>query len=144
MPLVDPATGESSTAPLSGEKDIDNAYAAAAAEGIATAGYFNAGQGPHGGDARWRAPPRRNHIRQTRRRRGRLVPPVNNVNQTERVLSFFENMPSHAKVAVGAQRQGDKGFYVQPTVIIGLKQDDRLIQNEIFGPVITVQSFSAE
>ena len=72
------------------------------------------------------------------------VPPVNNVNQMERVLSFFDDIPSHAKVAVGAQRQGDKGFYVQPTVIIGLKQGDRLIENEIFGPVITVQSFSAK
>ena len=72
------------------------------------------------------------------------VPPVNNVNQMERVLSFFTDVPSHAKVAIGGQRQGDKGFYVEPTVIGGLRQDDRLIQNEIFGPVITVQSFSDE
>jgi betaine-aldehyde dehydrogenase len=69
---------------------------------------------------------------------------VNNVNQMERVLSFFTDVPTHAKVAIGGQRQGDKGFYVEPTVIGGLRQDDRLIQNEIFGPVITVQSFSDE
>ena len=72
------------------------------------------------------------------------VPPVNNVNQMERMLSFFTDVPSHAKVATGGQRQGDKGFYVEPTVIGGLLQDDRLVQQEIFGPVITVQSFSDE
>ena len=44
------------------------------------------------------------------------VPPVNNINQMKRVLSFFEDVPSHAKVAAGGQRQGDKGFYVEPTV----------------------------
>jgi betaine-aldehyde dehydrogenase len=72
------------------------------------------------------------------------VPPVNNVNQMERVLSFFSDVPAHAKVAVGGTRQGDKGFYVEPTVVGGLLQDDRMVQNEIFGPVITVQSFSDE
>ena len=72
------------------------------------------------------------------------VPPVNNVNQMQRVLSFFSDVPSHAKVAVGGNRQGDKGFYVEPTVIGGLLQDDRLVQQEIFGPVITVQSFADE
>jgi betaine-aldehyde dehydrogenase len=53
-------------------------------------------------------------------------------------------VPDHAKVAVGGHRQGDKGFYVEPTVIGGLRQQDRLIQSEIFGPVITVQSFADE
>ena len=72
------------------------------------------------------------------------VPPVNNVNQMERVLSFFEDVPAHATVAVGGNRQGDKGFYVEPTVVGGLRQDDRMIQQEIFGPVITVQSFGDE
>ena len=50
------------------------------------------------------------------------VPPVNNVNQMERVLSFFGDVPPHAKVAVGGQRQGDKGFYVEPTVVGGLRR----------------------
>ena len=72
------------------------------------------------------------------------MPPVNNVNQMERVLRFLADVPSHAKVAVGGARQGDKGFYIEPTVIGGLLQDDRLIQKEIFGPVITVQSFADE
>ena len=46
------------------------------------------------------------------------VPPVNNVHQRERVLSFFSDMPTHATVAVGGHRQGDKGFYVEPTVLL--------------------------
>ena len=63
------------------------------------------------------------------------VPPVNNINQMKRVLSFFEDVPSHANVAAGGQRQGDKGFYVEPTVIGDLMQDDKLVQQEIFTPV---------
>jgi betaine-aldehyde dehydrogenase len=62
----------------------------------------------------------------------------------QRVLSFFDDVPDHAKVAIGGHRQGDKGFYVEPTVVGGLRQDDRLIQTEVFGPVITVQSFTDE
>ena len=72
------------------------------------------------------------------------MPPVNNANQIERVLGFLDEVPTHATVAAGGNRQGDKGFYVEPTVIGGLRQDDRLVQNEIFGPVITVQSFADE
>ncbi len=138
---------------------FEDADIAAAAEGIATAGYFNAGQDctaatrvlapasiaadltaalaeqakaatttfgrPAGDEDAW-------------------VPPVNNANQMERVLSFFSDVPAHASVATGGTRQGDKGFYVEPTVVGGLRQDDRMVQNEIFGPVITVQSFDDE
>src|ERR1700676_4744581 len=131
----------------------------AAAEAIATAGYFNAGQDC---TAATRVLARASvaadltdalaeQAQGAATTFGRpaddedaWVPPVNNVNQMERVLSFFEDVPSHAKVATGGQRQGDKGFYVEPTVIGGLLQDDRLVQQEIFGPVITVQSFSDE
>ncbi|MGB5111401.1 MAG: gamma-aminobutyraldehyde dehydrogenase [Mycobacterium sp.] len=135
---------------------FDDADIASAAEGIATAGYFNAGQDctaatrvlasesiaadltaalaeqsqaatttfgrPAGDEDAW-------------------VPPVNNAAQMDRVLSFFEDVPGHATVATGGTRQGDKGFYVAPTVVGGLLQDDRMVRNEIFGPVITVQSF---
>jgi betaine-aldehyde dehydrogenase len=73
-----------------------------------------------------------------------LVPPVNNVNQLERVLGFIERAPSHARVVAGGKRQGDRGFYIEPTVIADLRQDDEMIQNEMFGPVITVQKFSDE
>ncbi|WP_433682081.1 gamma-aminobutyraldehyde dehydrogenase [Nocardia sp. CA-119907] len=72
------------------------------------------------------------------------VPPVNNANQLQRVLGFLDEVPDHASVMTGGHRQGDHGYYVEPTVIGGLRQSDRLSQREIFGPVITVQSFTDE
>ena len=73
-----------------------------------------------------------------------MVPPVNNANQLERVLGFLERAPKHAEIVAGGVRQGDRGFFIKPTVVAGLQQDDEMIQNEIFGPVITVQRFSDE
>jgi betaine-aldehyde dehydrogenase len=71
--------------------------------------------------------------------------PLNNANQLARVLGFLERVPEHATVRCGGEAdRRDGGFYVQPTVITGLRQDDEHIQNEIFGPVITVQSFASE
>ncbi len=71
-----------------------------------------------------------------------LFGPVNNANQLERVQGFIENLPSHAEVAVGGSRVGGKGYFLEATVLTGLKQADEQIQNEIFGPVITVQKFT--
>ena len=73
-----------------------------------------------------------------------LVPPVNNAAQLERILGFIDRTPSHAKVVAGGNRIGDKGYYVEPTVISDLLQDDEMIQNEIFGPVMTIQKFTDE
>ena len=72
--------------------------------------------------------------------------PVNNANQLQRVQGFLERLPDHASVAAGGHRVaalGD-GFFIEPTVLSGLRQDDEAIQNEIFGPVITVQRFTDE
>ncbi|GAA4058197.1 betaine-aldehyde dehydrogenase [Nonomuraea soli] len=73
-----------------------------------------------------------------------LYGPLNNENQLARVSGFFERLPGHAKVLTGGHRVGDKGYFFAPTVVDGLKQDDEMVQNEIFGPVITVQTFSDE
>jgi len=73
-----------------------------------------------------------------------LVPPLNNAAQFERVLGFLERLPGHARVVAGGGREGDRGFYVQPTVVAGLEQDDEMVQDEVFGPVITVQTFRHE
>jgi betaine-aldehyde dehydrogenase len=138
---------------------FEDADIAAAAEGIATAGYFNAGQDctaatrvlAHSSVVEEITAALAEQAKGAETTFGKAaddedawVPPVNNVNQMDRVLSFFDDVPSHASVVVGGNRQGDKGFYVEPTVVGGLLQDDRMIQNEIFGPVITVQSFSDE
>lgn len=70
--------------------------------------------------------------------------PVNNVNQLAQVTGFIERLPEHAKVEAGGHRVGDTGFFYAATVVSGLRQDDEIIQNEVFGPVITVQKFADE
>jgi betaine-aldehyde dehydrogenase len=70
--------------------------------------------------------------------------PVNSERQRERVLGFIERRPERAEIVTGGEPADRPGFYVQPTVIAGLEQDDELIQREIFGPVITVQRFGDE
>ncbi|MEU8138544.1 gamma-aminobutyraldehyde dehydrogenase [Streptodolium elevatio] len=70
--------------------------------------------------------------------------PVNNVNQLAQVSGFIDRLPEHAKVEAGGHRVGDTGFFYAATVVSGLRQDDEIIQNEVFGPVITVQKFADE
>ncbi|MBO8195172.1 gamma-aminobutyraldehyde dehydrogenase [Streptomyces oryzae] len=70
--------------------------------------------------------------------------PLNNPTHLEKVEGFIDRLPAHAKVEAGGERVGDKGYFYAPTVVSGLKQDDEIIQNEVFGPVITVQKFADE
>jgi betaine-aldehyde dehydrogenase len=73
-----------------------------------------------------------------------LFGPLNNANQLARVSGFVERAPAHAKVVTGGCRVGERGFFYAPTVVADLQQTDEMIQNEIFGPVITVQRFTDE
>jgi betaine-aldehyde dehydrogenase len=75
---------------------------------------------------------------------GVLFGPLNNANQLAQVGGFVDRLPSHATVEAGGHRVGDRGYFYAPTVVSGLRQDDEIIQNEVFGPVITVQSFADE
>jgi betaine-aldehyde dehydrogenase len=70
--------------------------------------------------------------------------PLNSARQRERVEGFLERKPSHAEIVTGGKEPDLPGFFLEPTVIGGLQQDDEMIQREIFGPVITVQPFSDE
>jgi betaine-aldehyde dehydrogenase len=135
---------------------FDDADLELAAENIAIAGYFNGGQdctaatrvlaGPRIHDDFVAAlgeqakntrtgPPDDGEV---------LYGPLNNANQLSHVSGFVERTPDHATVVAGGQRQGDRGFFYEPTVVDGLRQDDEMIQKEIFGPVITVQQFDDE
>src|SRR5271168_1350742 len=67
--------------------------------------------------------------------------PVNSARQRERVEGFLERRPDHAEVVTGGSEPERPGFFLEPTVVAGLEQDDEMIQKEIFGPVITVQRF---
>jgi betaine-aldehyde dehydrogenase len=70
--------------------------------------------------------------------------PLNSARQRERVESFLERKPDNAEIVTGGHEPDLPGFYLEPTVVAGLKQDDEMIQQEIFGPVITVQPFDDE
>jgi betaine-aldehyde dehydrogenase len=137
---------------------FDDADVEAAAEAIAIAGYFNAGQDCTAA-TRVLAGPRVHDdfaaalAEQAKATRvglpddeEALFGPVNNASQLERVSGFLHRLPDHASVLAGGSRAaglGD-GFFIEPTVVDGLRQDDEAIQNEIFGPVITVQRFTDE
>ncbi|MDS0138446.1 MULTISPECIES: aminobutyraldehyde dehydrogenase [unclassified Amycolatopsis] len=70
--------------------------------------------------------------------------PLNSAAQFSRVEGLIARLPSHARIETGGTRFGSRGFFFAPTVISGLRQDDEIVQEEIFGPVITVQSFADE
>ena len=70
--------------------------------------------------------------------------PVNSERQRERVEGFLQGKPSHAEIVTGGGRPDLPGSFVEPTVVANLQQDDEMIQNEIFGPVMTVQRFDDE
>ena len=70
--------------------------------------------------------------------------PLNNANQLERVSGFISRLPDHARLVRRRPPHGDRGYFFEASVVAGLRQDDEIIQNEVFGPVITVQKFSDE
>jgi betaine-aldehyde dehydrogenase len=70
--------------------------------------------------------------------------PLNSQRQRERVEGFLERKPDRAEVVTGGKEPDLPGFFLQPTVVANLEQDDEMVQNEIFGPVITVQPFDDE
>ena len=69
---------------------------------------------------------------------------LNNADQLARVSAMVDRLPDHASLETGGRRQGERGYFYEPTVLAGLRQDDEQIQDEIFGPVITVQKFADE
>ena len=138
---------------------FDDADIAGAAEDIAVAGYFNAGQdctaatrvlaSPSvGGDLADALVEQAATVRLSKDEEPDsedfFIPPLNNENQLGHVTGLVERAPSHAKVLTGGEHVNGGGFFYSPTVISGLEEDDEMTQNEIFGPVITVQSFSDE
>jgi betaine-aldehyde dehydrogenase len=70
--------------------------------------------------------------------------PLNSARQRERVEGFLERAPGHAEIVTGGKEPDLPGFYLEPTVVSGLEQTDEMVQQEIFGPVITVQPFDDE
>ena len=138
---------------------FDDADIEAAVEGIAIAGFFNAGQDCTAATRVLAAPGIHDDFVAAIAEYAKnnapvgmpddpdaLFGPVNNAGQLERVGGFIERLPAHATVSAGGNRRTDlgDGFFLEPTILSGLRQDDEQIQNEIFGPVITIQKFTDE
>ena len=137
---------------------FDDADLEAAAEAIAIAGYFNAGQDCTAATRVLAAPGIHDDFVSALTEQARsakvgapddddaLLGPVNNPDQMARVTGFLDRLPDHASLQVGGDRVtelGD-GYFLRPAVVSGLRQDDEATQDEIFGPVITVQRFDDE
>lgn len=69
---------------------------------------------------------------------------LNSRNQLEQVKGFMARLPAHAKIETGGRAGPGPGFYFEPTIVSGLHQNDEAIQHEVFGPVMTIQSFSTD
>src|SRR5215204_1207391 len=71
--------------------------------------------------------------------------PVISKEQQARVLGYLERaVDAKATVVTGGEAIGDRGFFVRPTVIADVAQDSEIVQDEVFGPVVTVQRFSSD
>ncbi|MGV9211400.1 gamma-aminobutyraldehyde dehydrogenase [Micromonospora sp. RB23] len=135
---------------------FDDADVAAAAEAIAVGGYFNAGQDCTAATRVLAGPGVHDDFVAALTEQARatktgspddadvLYGPLNNANQLARVSGFVDRLPDHAALQTGGARQGERGYFYTPTVVSGLRQADEIIQDEVFGPVITVQRFSDE
>jgi len=135
---------------------FDDADPAAVAEGIKIAGYWNSGQDCTAASRVVAGPKIYDKLLDE------LVPAVESLHvgdpaegdeiemgpviskaQQERVLGFLDRAKG-AKVLTGGGTNGDRGFFVQPTVIAEVGQDDEIVQREVFGPVVTVQRFAED
>ena len=137
---------------------FDDADVEAAAAGIAEAGYFNAGQDCTAATRVLVTPRLHDDFLAALAEQANdavvgmpdsedaLLGPVNSQNQLDRVTGFLDRLPDHASVDAGGERVTSLGggFFLRPTVVSGLAQDDEIVQNEVFGPVITVQRVSDE
>ena len=71
--------------------------------------------------------------------------PVISAEQQERVLGFLERAAdSKATIVTGGGTVGERGFFVKPTIVTDVAQDAEIVQNEVFGPVVTVQPFASD
>jgi 1-pyrroline dehydrogenase len=135
---------------------FDDADLEAVVEGVKVAGYFNAGQdctaatrvlaGPklHDAFVSGLADAAGSLKMGDPGDEGTELGPVVSQEQRERVTGFLERAPANAQTVVGGKAPSGPGYFVEPTVVAGLEQGDEMIQREVFGPVVTVQRFSAE
>ena len=137
---------------------FDDADPAAVAEGIKIAGYWNSGQDCTAASRVMAGPGIYDKLLEN------LVPAVESLRvgdpaegdeiemgpviskaQQERVLGFLERAEgAKATILTGGGTNGDRGFFVKPTVVTDVGQDSEIVQREVFGPVVSVQRFSSD
>src|SRR5579885_2761748 len=134
---------------------FDDADVEAVAEGIKIAGFWNSGQDCTAGSRILAGPRIYDSLLET------LVPVVQSIkvgdpadgedvemgpvitrSQEERILGFLDRAGGGATVLTGGRARDGRGFFVEPTVVAGVSQDDEIVQKEVFGPVVTVQKFA--
>jgi betaine-aldehyde dehydrogenase len=135
---------------------FDDADVAEAARGIAAAGYYNAGQDCTAATRVLAAPGIAADLTDALAEQAASTTtggldvadasygPLNSAGQLARVAGFLDRVPAHATVHAGGHPIPGPGYLFEPTVVSGLRQDDALVQDEVFGPVITVQRFTDE
>ncbi|GAA2884875.1 gamma-aminobutyraldehyde dehydrogenase [Microbacterium esteraromaticum] len=136
---------------------FDDASLDRAVEAIVTAAFFNAGQdctaatrviahsSIHDELVRALVERTKTHARTGGpHEEGVLYGPLSSAAQLAQVQGFVDRLPAHATIETGGRRQGDKGWFFEPTIVSGMRQDDEAVQNEVFGPVLTVQSFDTD
>ena len=135
---------------------FDDVDAEAALETIAGAGYYNSGQdctaatrvlagkGVYDDIVAGLAEQAKGLVMGDTMSADTTLGPLNSARQRERVEGFLERRPANAEIVTGGSEPDLPGFFLEPTVVANLKQDDEMVQREIFGPVITVQPFSDE
>lgn len=135
---------------------FDDADLSTALETIAGTGYYNAGQdctaatrvlaGPKVYDdvVNGLAAEAKGYVLGDTMNENTTLGPLNSARQRERVEGFLERKPGNAEIVTGGTEPDLPGFFLEPTVVADLQQTDEMIQNEIFGPVITVQRFTDE
>ena len=137
---------------------FDDADPAAVAEGIRVAGYWNSGQDCTAASRIVAGPkiyeklldelvPAVESLKVGDPSEGEDIEmgPVISKSQQERVFGFLERASgTKARVLTGGDSNGDRGFFVKPTVVVDVEQTDELVQKEVFGPVVTVQRFAED
>ncbi|MBO0900711.1 gamma-aminobutyraldehyde dehydrogenase [Cellulomonas sp. zg-ZUI22] len=135
---------------------LDDADLEAAAEGIADAACYNAGQDCTAAsrvlvhaDVHDELVAALAQAARTRRTGAPDDPevafgPLNNERQLARVTGLLDRLPGHATVVSGGGRPPGDGWFLEATVVDGLHQEDEIVQEEVFGPVVTVQTFTDE
>ena len=135
---------------------FDDADPAAVAEGIKIAGYWNSGQDCTAASRVIAGPKIYDKLLEE------LVPAIESLHvgdpaegediemgpvisqaQQERVLGFLERAKG-ATVLTGGGTNGDRGFFVKPTIVVDVDQKDEIVQREVFGPVVTVQKWASD